>query len=117
MAWEGTQTEEPHWQTEIKLLDLISAECLNSDARSSRPQVLSEMEKDYLVAVAKRDWGLLEITREEVQREASLGHVERSTILRTLYFWGVKACVEECKFILDEDNKKRRVVSLDILYA
>ena len=100
LAWVGTQAEEPHWQTEIELLDLLSAEYLNSDARSGRPQVLSEMEKDYLVAVAKRDWGMRHMTREEVQLEANLGHIGCSTILRTLYSRGVKAYVEEFKLYL-----------------
>ena len=106
LAWVGTEAEEPHWQTEIELLDLISTEYLNSDAWSGRPQVLSGLEKDHLVAVAKRDWGTRHMTWEEVQLEANLGHVGRSTILRTLHSRGVKAYVEECKFILDEDNKK-----------
>lgn len=101
-------------QAEIGLLEIINAECLNSDVRSGRPQVLSEMEKDHLVAVAKRDWSTRHMTREDVQLEASLGHVGRSTVLRTLHSRGIKAYVEECKFILDENNKERRVVSLSI---
>jgi hypothetical protein len=47
----------------------------------------------------------------EIQLEAGLGHVSRGTIFDTLRTRGIKAYVEECKFILDEDNKKRRVVS------
>ena len=47
----------------------------------------------------------------EIQREAGLGHVHYATIIRALHSQGIKAYVEECKFILNEDNKKRRMVS------
>jgi len=46
-----------------------------------------------------------------IQLEAGLGHVSRGTIFDTVHTRGSKAYVEKCKFILDEDNKKRRVVS------
>lgn len=118
--WEaqvGALMEEPQTKDqEIGLLDLISVECLNSDARSGRPQALSEVEKNHLVAIAKRDWGTQHITWEELQLEANLGHVGRTTILKALHSSKVKAYVEECKFILDEDNKKRRVVCLNFSY-
>lgn len=85
LARVGTLAEEPE-DREIGLLDLISAECLNSDARSGRPQVSLEVEKDHLVAIAKRDWGTRYMTREELQREANLGHVGRPTILKALHW-------------------------------
>ena len=32
------------------------------------------------------------------------------TIFQTLQYRGSKACVEQCNFILDEENKQRRMV-------
>ena len=37
--------------------------------------------------------------------------VDHPTVIRALHSRGIKAYVEECKFILNEDNKKRRMVS------
>jgi len=94
----------------IPLQELISAECLDSDARSGRPQVLSEVEKDHLVATVRHSWGTRHMSLTELQLEAGLGHVSRGTIFNTLHSRGITAYVEECKFILDEENKQRRVV-------
>ncbi|KAF8533439.1 hypothetical protein BDD12DRAFT_899034 [Trichophaea hybrida] len=41
---------------EIPLLELISAECLDSDLDSGRPQALSETEKDHLAATISNSW-------------------------------------------------------------
>jgi hypothetical protein len=46
----------------------------------------------------------------ELQLEAGLGHVSHGTIFNSLHSWEIKAYVEECKFILDEENKQQRVV-------
>ena len=51
---ESSADEEEEF---IPLRELISAECLDSDARSGRPQVLSEVEKDHLVATVRWSWG------------------------------------------------------------
>ena len=59
-------------EEEIPLLELISADCLDSDARGGRTQALSEAEKDHLIATAKRDWGTRHMTLTEIQREAAL---------------------------------------------
>jgi len=98
-------------EDDIPLLELISAEGLDSDARSGWPQALSEAEKDHLVATVKRNWGTRHMSLTEIQLEAGLGHVSRGPIFDTLRTRGIKGYVEECKFILDEDNKKRRVIS------
>ena len=50
------EEEEEAELEEIPLLDLISVDCLNPDARSGRSQALSEAEKDHLIVTAKRDW-------------------------------------------------------------
>jgi hypothetical protein len=98
-------------EDDIPLLELISVVCLDSDARSGRPQALSEAEKDHLVATVKRNWGTRHMSFTEIQLKAGLGQVSRGTIFDTLRTRGIKAYVEKCKFILDEDNKKQRVVS------
>ena len=59
-------------EEEIPLLELISADCLDSDARGGRTQALSEAEKDHLIATAKRDWGTRHMTLTVIQREAAL---------------------------------------------
>ena len=105
------EEEQAEHKEEIPLLDLISMDCLNPDARSGRSQALSEAEKDHLIATAKRDWGTRHMTLTEIQKEAGLGHVDYATVLRALHSRGIKAYVEECKFILNEDNKKRCMVS------
>ena len=108
--WQLGEEEEAELE-EIPLLDLISADCLNPDARSGRSQALSEAERDHLIVTTKRDWGTRHMTLTEIQKEAGLGHVDYATVLRALHSRGIKAYVEECKFILNEDNKKRRMVS------
>ena len=105
------EEEEEAEHEEIPLLDLISMDCLNPDARSGQSQALSEAEKDHLIATAKRDWGTRHMTLTEIQNEAGLGHVDYATLLRALHSRGIKAYAEECKFILNEDNKMRRMVS------
>ena len=112
---EEEEKEEEEKEGEIPLLELISADCLDSDARIGRTQALSEAEKDHLIATAQRDWGTRHMTLTEIQREAGLGHIGRGTIVRALQSRRIKAYVEECKFILNEDNKKRRMVSAQLL--
>ena len=51
---------------EIGFLDLISAECLDVESRSGRPQALSEEEKDHLIAITKRDWGTRHMSLREL---------------------------------------------------
>ena len=46
------------------------------------------------------------MTHVDLQLEANLGHVSRSTIYKTLRSFGYRAYVEEFKFILDEENKQ-----------
>ena len=108
---ECLDLEEKDSEAGLPLLELISADCLDSDARCGRPQSLSGAERDHLIATAKRDWGTRHMSLIEIQREAGLGHVHYATIIRALYSQGIKAYVEECMFILNEDNKKRRMVS------
>ena len=54
-------------------------DCLNSGARSGRPQALSEAKKGHPVAIAKGGWDTLHMTLIEIQRGAGLGHVDYAT--------------------------------------
>jgi hypothetical protein len=83
-------------------------------AHAGRPQVLSKEDIDHLVATTKRDWGSRHMTLIELQLEAGLGRVSKSTVYKALKSRGIKAYVDEKKFILNEDNKKRRVVSEEL---
>ena len=85
--------EEEEEEIPLLVLNLISADCL------------------------ERDWGTRHMTLAEIQREAGLGHVSYSTVFRALHSRGIKAYVEECKFILNEHNKKRRMVSASGYYC
>ena len=53
LGLEEKEEEEEEEEIPLPVLNLISADCLDPDARSGRPQVLSEAEKDHLVATAK----------------------------------------------------------------
>ena len=51
------------------------------------------------------------MTLRELQLETELGHASRGTIYSALTSRGISAYIEETKLILDEANKKRRMVS------
>jgi hypothetical protein len=95
----------------LSLLDLIAAECLDPDARSGRPDVPSEGVKDRLVATVKRNITTWRMRIVDIKREAGLGHVSDSTILKVSNEWGIKPYWEEFKFILKPGNKVQRLVS------
>jgi hypothetical protein len=102
---------EPCESDEVPLCEVTSAECLNADARSGRPQVLTKAEKDQLITTVPQSWATRHMSLVELQLETGLGHVSKATILQVLNSQGIKAYIEECKFILDEDNKKNQMVS------
>lgn len=85
---------------------------VNPNKRTGRKKKLSTAELDNLVATAKRDWGTRHMTLRDLQLEAGLGHVSRSLVHTTLLSKGIHSYIEEKKFILSEENKKRRMVSL-----
>lgn len=97
----------------LSLSELLSADCLDPDpaAHAGRSAALSKEEIDHLIATTKKDWGTRHMTLTELQRESGLHHVCRSTIFNALQARNIGAYVEEKKFILNEDNKKRRMVS------
>lgn len=96
---------------EFSLLELISKDCLDPDARSGRPKALSEEEKDQLVATVKRDFNTRRMKLVDLRREAELSHVCDTTVYNALYEHGIKAYQEEFKFILSPENKATHMVS------
>ena len=71
---------------------------------------MSEGEEGHLIAITKGGWGTRHMSLRGLQLGAGLGHVVQSTVFNTLHARGVKAYVEECKFILNEENMKWRIV-------
>lgn len=97
-------------QPAIPLLELLSQDCLNSHSRSGRPAVLSEVEKKKLVDVARGDFKTRRMRLVDLQREAGLGQICRTTALKALHENGIKAYQEDFKFILTGENKEIRQV-------
>jgi transposase len=95
---------------EFDLRELLSADVLNPNKRSGRPEVLTEEEKDRLVATVKRDFKTRRMRLVDLRREAGLSHVSDQTVLNALHERKLKAYREEFKFILTENNKKIRLV-------
>jgi len=92
---------------ELSLVELLSA--VAPDKQTGRPEALTEDEKDHLVATVKRDFETRRMTPVELQCEAGLGHVCLQTILSALNERGLKCYREQYKFILNTDNKARRL--------
>jgi transposase len=95
---------------ELDLLDLLLADVLDADKRSGRPKILTEAEKDRLVATVNRDFKTRRMRLVDIRREAGLSHVSDSTVFKALRERGLKACREEFKFILNAETKQIRLV-------
>ena len=95
---------------EILMIDLLKANCLDADQRTGRRKCLSTVEKSRLRSVVRRDWESRRMTLVDLQLEANLGHVSRSTVYKALRSLGYRSYVEEFKFILDEENMQVRMV-------
>ena len=95
---------------EIPLLELIAKDCLDPKSRSGRPRKLSATEKQRLAATVRRGY-TRRMKLVDLRREAGLGDVSDTTVLRALHEQGIKAYREEFKFILDEKNMQTRKVS------
>jgi hypothetical protein len=76
---------------------------------------MSSEDKKRLVEVVRHDWSTRHMTLIEIQNEAGLGHVSKATIIWTLHEKGLKAYVEEQKFILSSENKPVRLVCSSII--
>ena len=95
---------------EFSLIELISASVLDSDARSGRPTVLSEDDKDKLVKLVKKDFVTRRMMLCDIRREAGLSHVSETTVFRALQQRRIGAYPEVFKFILNKENQKKRLV-------
>jgi len=92
---------------ELSLVELLAAAA--PDKKTSRPLVLTDAEKDHLVATAKQSFETRRMSLVDLQCEAGLGHVYPQTILNALNERGIKCCREELKFILKPENKAKRL--------
>lgn len=97
---------------DIALSELLAPECLDADKRNGRPQKLSPDEKARLVQHVCESWATRRMSLVDIQCWARLGHAGLSTIHRALAEAGIKAYIEEFKFILSEDNMVVRYVGL-----
>ena len=102
---------------EFNLIELISASVLDSDARSGRPTVLSEGDKDKLVKLVKKDFVTRRMTLCDIRREAGWSHVSDTTVFRALQQRGIGAYPEVFKFILNKENQKKRLVCNPLQYC
>jgi transposase len=70
---------------------------------------MSEADTDNLVAIIKQDFNSRRMRLIEIQQAAGLGHVSTCTVWSALHKRGIKAYVEEFKFILTGENKEVRL--------
>ena len=94
----------------VPLIELLSRDCLNTNARSGRPPSLTVLEKKTFVNMAKRDFQSRRMRIIDLQREAGVGRVSQTTALKALHENGIKAYREDFKFILSTENKTVRKV-------
>ncbi|RPB00586.1 hypothetical protein L873DRAFT_1897670, partial [Choiromyces venosus 120613-1] len=94
---------------EFSLMELISASVLDSDPHSGHPPSFSESDKDKLVKLVKKDFITRRMTLCDIQREAGLSHVCKTTVFRALQERGIGAYPEVFKFILSKENQKKRL--------
>ena len=95
---------------DLMLVQLLAPECLDADKRIGRPQWLSPAEKARLIEFVRESWDTRRMSIVDIQCRAGLGHASRTTIHKALAEAGIKAYIEEFKFILDEDNMLARYV-------
>ena len=77
---------------------------------SGRPLALTIGEKKILVDTVRKGFCSRRMRIVDLQQEAGLGHVCRTTIFKALHENGLKAYREDFKFILSTDNKEIRQV-------
>ena len=101
----------PESDKEFTLGELIGALVLDAAQKSGRPRVLSAEDKDNLVKFVKTDFTTRRMTLGDIRREAGLSQVSDSTVYRALRERGIGAYQELFKFILNEESRKKRLVS------
>ena len=92
------------------LSELLAPEWLDADKRTGRPNRLSPAEKARLVNLVRQSWTTRRMSLVDMQCHASLGHASLATLYRALAEAGIKAYIEEFKFILDAENMLVRMV-------
>ena len=95
----------------FSMIELISAEILDLNSCSKRPQALTAAEKDSLVRLVRRDFTTQQIKLVDLQREAGLSHVCFATIFNALVERSLRAYREQFKFILNPISKQKRLLS------
>ena len=95
---------------ELTLSELLVSDCLDANKRSGRRQRLTAGEKARLILIVRESFDTRRMSLVNIQCRARLGHVALSTIHLALADAGIKAYVEEFKFILDEENMLVRYV-------
>ena len=75
-----------------------------------RPQVLTDAQKDHLKDIVKSNWKTRRMNIAELRAEAGLGYASISTIQRALHEKGFGSYREQWKFILNAENRKRRMM-------
>ena len=91
----------------LSLPELIASSNLDANPRSSRPSLLNSEDKDRLIECVKKTFETRRMTIQDIQQKAGLTHVSDRTIYRSLLDRGIRACHEEFKIILKEENKKK----------
>ena len=102
--------------TPLALAELIPSSALYPNARSGRPGLLSNEDKDRLVLFVKREFDTWRMKMIDIRREAGFLHVSQTTLLRALKERGIGAYQEEFKPILTLENKEKRLVCVLLPY-
>lgn len=90
----------------IPLHKLLTANCVISNGRPGLLRVLSEYEKNHLVATVKRLVNpTYDFNRNQKPVLVMLVKIPYQRT-QTLHGWGIKAYVEELKFILTAENNE-----------
>src|SRR5690554_94893 len=74
----------------LTLLELVNREALDAVRSKGRPLVMTEQEKDNLVAFVKRDFGSRRLRLRDMRRECGLAHVSDSAVYQALKARGMR---------------------------
>ncbi|KAA8913099.1 hypothetical protein FN846DRAFT_886784 [Sphaerosporella brunnea] len=97
-------------EEEVPLGELLAAS--KPGVPTGRPPKLTEVDKDELVAIVKRDWATRHMSLVEIKQTAGprFENVSETIILAALHERGIKAYREDFKFILKAEDKLQRLV-------
>ena len=105
-----TRPIQPGPQPGLALSELLAKDCLDTNPRSGRPVVLTIGQKKILADKEREDFRSRRMRVVDLQQEAGVGHVCRTTAAKALREKGIKAYREDFKFILSTENKFIRKV-------